>query len=62
MGLLGENCSSSNAGAIGLKSKWEVIIREHQNGSQGDEFLVFHEGVFLGQAPDEPSILHGEIK
>jgi hypothetical protein len=31
--LLGENCSSSNARAISLKSKWE-IIREYQNRSQ----------------------------
>jgi hypothetical protein len=29
--LLGEKCSSSNPRAISLKSKWEIIIREHQN-------------------------------
>jgi hypothetical protein len=29
--LLGENCSSSNARAVGLKSKWKIVIREYQN-------------------------------
>jgi hypothetical protein len=28
----------------------------------GDEFFELHEGVFLGQAPDEPNILHSEIE
>jgi hypothetical protein len=32
--LLGENCSSSDARAIGSKSKWEIVIREHQNWGQ----------------------------
>jgi hypothetical protein len=29
---------------------------------QSDEFLEFYEGVFLGHAPDEPNILHGQVK
>jgi hypothetical protein len=29
---------------------------------QSDEFLEFHKGVFLGQAPDKPNILHGQVK
>jgi hypothetical protein len=29
---------------------------------KSDKFLEFHEGVFLGQAPDEPNILHGQVK
>jgi hypothetical protein len=27
-----------------------------------DKFLEFHEGVFLGQAPDEPKVFHGQVK
>jgi hypothetical protein len=27
-----------------------------------DKFLKLHEGVFLGQAPDKPNILHGQVK
>jgi hypothetical protein len=30
--LLGENCSSSDARAISFDSKWEIIIREYQDG------------------------------
>jgi hypothetical protein len=33
-----------------------------EDRSQSDEFLELHEGVFLGQAPDEPDILHGQVK
>jgi hypothetical protein len=59
---LGDNCSWSNARAIGLKSKWEVIVREHQNQGQSDQLFELHEGIFLGQAPDEPNVLHSEIQ
>jgi hypothetical protein len=37
--LLGEHCPSSNARAVGLEFKWEIILREYQNRSQSDEFL-----------------------
>jgi hypothetical protein len=46
---------------IGLKSKWEIIIREHQHQGLSDEFLKLHE-VFLGLAPDRSNVLHGEIE
>jgi hypothetical protein len=46
--LLGENCSSSDARAVSLELKWEIIIREYQNGSRSDQFLELHEGIFLG--------------
>jgi hypothetical protein len=55
--LLGQNCSSSDARAVGLKSKWEIIIREDQNRGRSDEFLELHEGIFLKQAPDERNVL-----
>jgi hypothetical protein len=29
---------------------------------QSDEFLELHEGVFLGKAPDEPNVLHGQVE
>jgi hypothetical protein len=29
---------------------------------QCDEFLELHEEVFLGQAPDEPNVLHGQVE
>jgi hypothetical protein len=29
--LLGENCSSSNARAVGFKSKWEIVVMEYQD-------------------------------
>jgi hypothetical protein len=43
--------------ASSLNGKWEDKDR-----GQSDEFLELHEGVFLGQAPDEPNILHGQVK
>jgi hypothetical protein len=41
--LLGENCSSSDARAVSLKSKWEIVIRKHQNRGQSDKFLELYE-------------------
>jgi hypothetical protein len=35
---------------------------ENQDRGRSDKFLELHEGVFLGQAPDEPNILHGQVK
>jgi hypothetical protein len=32
--LLGENCSSSNARAIGFELKWEIVVREYQDGAK----------------------------
>jgi hypothetical protein len=35
---------------------------EDKDRSRGDKFLELHEGVFLGQTPDEPNVLHGQVK
>src|SRR3979490_1390989 len=60
--LLREHCASCDPGSIGLEAIGYITIWQGEDRSGRNETFEHHEGVFLGRAPDEPNVLHGEIE
>jgi hypothetical protein len=60
--LLREYGASGYSRSISFEAVGEITVWKGENGSGRNKTFEHHKGVFLGQTPDEPNVLHGEIE